>query len=40
MIMKDGEHNHSMGVRWMGLPHSPETDSDHLIKDNWGHYCL
>ena len=22
------------GVRWTGLPHSPKTDSDHLMKDN------
>ena len=22
------------GVRWTGLPHSPKTDVDHLIKDN------
>ena len=22
------------GVRWTGLPHSPKTDSDRLIKDN------
>ena len=22
------------GVRWTGLPHSPKTNSDHLMKDN------
>ena len=34
MIIMDGERNYNMGVQWMGLPHSPKTDSDHLIKDN------
>ena len=27
------------GVRWTGLPHSPKTDSDRLIKDNLVCYC-
>ena len=26
-------------VQWTRLPHSPKTDSDHLIKDNRGRYC-
>ena len=39
LIIMDGEYNHSMGVRWTGLPHSPKTDSDRLIKDNRGRYC-
>ena len=39
LIIMDGERNHSMGVRWTGLPHSPKTDSDRPIKDNWGRYC-
>ena len=28
------------GIRRTGLPHSPKTDSDHLIKDNRGQYIL
>ena len=28
------------GVRWTGLPHSPKTNGDNLIKDNLGRYCL
>ena len=28
IIIMDGERNHSMGVQWTGLPHSPNTDSD------------
>ena len=28
------------GVRWTGLPHSLNTNGDHLIKDNLGRYCL
>ena len=27
------------GVRWMGLPHSPKINGDHIIKDNLGRYC-
>ena len=27
------------GVRWTGLPHSPKTNGDHLIKDNLACYC-
>ena len=27
------------GVRWTGLPHSPKTNGDYLIKDNLGLYC-
>ena len=34
LIVMDGERNYSMGVRWTGLPHSPKTDSDRLMKDN------
>ena len=34
LIIMNGERNHSMGVRWTGLPHSSKTDSDRLIKDN------
>ena len=29
----------AQGVQWTGLPHSPKTNGDHLIKDNLGHYC-
>ena len=29
----------AQGVQWTGLPHSPKTNGDHLIKDNRGHYC-
>ena len=27
------------GVQWTGLPHSPKTIGDHLIKNNLGCYC-
>ena len=39
LIVMDGEHNHSMGVQWTGLPHSPKIKSDCLIKDNLVCYC-
>ena len=32
----DGEHNHSMGSLMDGTPPQCETDSDRLMKDNWG----
>ena len=28
------------GIWWTGLPHSPKTNGNHLIKDNLGRYCL
>ena len=28
------------GIRWTGLPRSPKTNGDHLIKDNLVRYCL
>ena len=31
----DCERNHSIRIPMDGTPHSPKTDSDHLIKDNW-----
>ena len=34
LIIMDGERNHTWRVRWTGLPYSPKTDSDRLIKDN------
>ena len=36
----DCEHNHSSEESDGRAPHSPETDSDRLIKDNLGRYCL
>ena len=34
-IIMDGERDHSMGSPM----DSPKTNSDCLIKDNWGRYC-
>ena len=41
LIIMDCECNHSMGggSPMDGTPHSPKTNSDHLIKDNRGRYC-
>ena len=32
----DGKRNHSMGSPMDGTPHSPKTDSDHLMKAKFG----
>ena len=33
LIIMDGERNHSMGSPKDRTPHSPKTNSDHLMKD-------